>query len=249
MRNANLETLVLGGKDMNYYLQHHGILGQKWGVRRYQNPDGSLTEEGRKRLDLDKYGQRFGDDYSIKKGTEATRVMRISDAGTSREEEFNKLFDRESKKDTKYVSIEQNRNLGPNGTKYYMSWFGDGGYDADYVAIDRYKIKNDVRVAGGKTILNEILKEYGDTYINSVDNKGKELSNSILNRLTMEYTTNREMHDRINNRLKKSGYKAIEDINDRISDWPVIMLDSKNDMVNTGRYLWDDYIEKYIKTV
>lgn len=31
------------------YLQHHGILGQKWGVRRYQNPDGSLTEEGRKR--------------------------------------------------------------------------------------------------------------------------------------------------------------------------------------------------------
>ena len=31
-------------------LQHHGILGQKWGVRRYQNPDGSLTNEGKKRL-------------------------------------------------------------------------------------------------------------------------------------------------------------------------------------------------------
>ena len=26
------------------YLAHHGILGQKWGIRRYQNPDGSLTE-------------------------------------------------------------------------------------------------------------------------------------------------------------------------------------------------------------
>lgn len=28
---------------------HHGIKGQKWGVRRYQNPDGSLTPEGYKR--------------------------------------------------------------------------------------------------------------------------------------------------------------------------------------------------------
>jgi hypothetical protein len=32
-------------------LQHHGILGQKWGVRRYQNSDGSLTPKGQARLD------------------------------------------------------------------------------------------------------------------------------------------------------------------------------------------------------
>lgn len=29
-------------------LQHSGILGMKWGIRRYQNEDGSLTEEGRR---------------------------------------------------------------------------------------------------------------------------------------------------------------------------------------------------------
>lgn len=39
---------------MNTYqaeLYHHGIKGQRWGVRRYQNPDGSLTEAGKKKYD------------------------------------------------------------------------------------------------------------------------------------------------------------------------------------------------------
>ena len=31
------------------YLYHHGIKGQKWGVRRYRNEDGSLTSAGKKR--------------------------------------------------------------------------------------------------------------------------------------------------------------------------------------------------------
>ena len=31
------------------YLSHFGIKGQKWGIRRYQNKDGTLTEEGKQR--------------------------------------------------------------------------------------------------------------------------------------------------------------------------------------------------------
>ena len=34
------------------WLAHHGIKGQKWGVRRFENPDGSLTEAGKERYKL-----------------------------------------------------------------------------------------------------------------------------------------------------------------------------------------------------
>lgn len=33
------------------YIKHHGIRGQKWGIRRFQNKDGTLTPEGKKHLD------------------------------------------------------------------------------------------------------------------------------------------------------------------------------------------------------
>lgn len=46
--------IAIGYKVINSYLglntlAHHGIKGQKWGVRRYQNYDGSLTPEGKER--------------------------------------------------------------------------------------------------------------------------------------------------------------------------------------------------------
>ena len=38
-------------------IYHHGIKGQQWGVRRYQNEDGSLTPEGRRRYAQDFYNE------------------------------------------------------------------------------------------------------------------------------------------------------------------------------------------------
>jgi uncharacterized protein (UPF0297 family) len=36
-------------RRINNELYHHGVKGQRWGIRRYQNPDGTLTAEGKKR--------------------------------------------------------------------------------------------------------------------------------------------------------------------------------------------------------
>lgn len=42
------------------YLEHHGIKGQKWGTRRFQNEDGTLTAEGKDRYGRDGGSRRSG---------------------------------------------------------------------------------------------------------------------------------------------------------------------------------------------
>lgn len=66
---------------MEYYrtdeLYHHGIKGQRWGIRRYQNSDGTLTNAGRRR-----YSHMFDskDTYErIKNIKNTDRIYRMSD--------------------------------------------------------------------------------------------------------------------------------------------------------------------------
>lgn len=46
--------MELFNAEPNTEMYHHGINGQKWGIRRFQNEDGSLTELGRERYGISK---------------------------------------------------------------------------------------------------------------------------------------------------------------------------------------------------
>jgi len=48
-----MERKYITNEWRSYELYHHGILGMKWGIRRFQNKDGSLTAAGRKRYNVD----------------------------------------------------------------------------------------------------------------------------------------------------------------------------------------------------
>ena len=55
-------------------LYHHGIKGQKWGIRRFQNKDGSLTPAGRKRYDDDGPSQKKQKEYKVPKNKSLHRL-------------------------------------------------------------------------------------------------------------------------------------------------------------------------------
>ena len=98
-------------------LYHHGIKGQKWGVRRYQNSDGTLTEAGKKRYN-GKTGERrlVNDIYK----NDSKRIL--SDAYIRKYENPDRTLTKAGKQ--KYRELIQNLDKNKKDDTFY-SLFAD----------------------------------------------------------------------------------------------------------------------------
>lgn len=122
-------------RDENYLI-HWGIKGQKWGIRRYENYDGSLTPEGERR-----YGLR-NTDGNLKIGRSAKAFYRET---KNNEKRYAKELEAEKVNNTK-LSKRREKLIAMYKEK------GLSQEDAELAAIKRDKIEKTLKIAGAITV-------------------------------------------------------------------------------------------------
>lgn len=146
---------------MNGFLTHHGITGQKWGIRRFQNPDGSLTEEGKRRYQRDVSNALYEANRKVNKNN----THRYVQAHNNTARDLNatvKDFNEKWRKLAEEKGIDWN-NMDVN-SEFYQSYIGEWNQSYDKLFTKYYNtaLHDEIKYTREMQMVESLIKQYGD---------------------------------------------------------------------------------------